>query len=121
MKTPTQLWNEHRTSTYGQEPLQPSHEAQLRHAFIRGLESALEVLKRLPDLETITWFQEQIEQLKGLPPHVQDNVLDIDSMIQQFRTLRLSQLRQQLAHDDKHNIDRLINVYHFLKLAKERI
>src|SRR4030095_2824589 len=107
-------------ATYGQEPLQPSHEAQLRHAFIRGLETALEVLKRLPDLETITWFQEQIEQLKGLPPK-DDNILDIDSMLQQFRTLRLSQLRQQLTHDDKNNIDPLISVYHFLKLAKERI
>jgi hypothetical protein len=120
MKTPTQLWNEHRTATYGQEPLQPGQEAQLRHAFIGGLEAALEVLKRLPDLETITWFSEQIEQLKGLPPKG-DDVLDIDGMLQQFRTLRLSQVRQQLTHDDKHNVDRLISVYHFLKLAKERI
>lgn len=120
MKTPTQLWNDYRTNILGQEPLQPSHEAQLRHAFIGGLQSALEALRRDPDVSTMEWFTKHVEQLKDLPSK-DANTLDIDGMIQQFRTLRLSQVRQQLTHDDKHNIDRLISVYHFLKLAKERM
>lgn len=120
MKIPIQLWNEYRTSTYGLEPMQPAQEATLRHAFIGGLQTALDVLGHEPDSNTMEWFREHIEQLKTIPAK-ETNTLDIDDMVQQFRTLRLAQLRQQLTHDDKHNIDRLISVYHFLKLAKERM
>jgi hypothetical protein len=120
MKTPIQLWNEYRTDVYGLEPLQPTQEATLRHAFIGALQTALDVLGHEPDKKTMEWFSAHIEQLKTLSPK-EAKTLDIDEMVQQFRTLRISQIRQQLTHDDKHNIDRLICVYHFLKLAKERM
>lgn len=65
------------------------------------------------------WFRHHIDSFKDAPP-LDNSTLDVDAMVQKFRTLRLSQVRGQLENDDRHNIDRLIHVHHFLKLAKER-
>jgi hypothetical protein len=46
--------------------------------------------------------------------------MSVDEILSLMRTLRTSQVRKQLEHDEKHNVDRLFSVYHFFRLAKEK-
>lgn len=46
--------------------------------------------------------------------------MSVDEILQLMRTLRTAQVRQQLEHDERYNVDRLYSVYHFFRLAKEK-
>ena len=46
--------------------------------------------------------------------------MSVDEILAIMRTLRTSQIRLQLEHDERHNVDRLFAVYHFFRLAKEK-
>jgi hypothetical protein len=47
--------------------------------------------------------------------------MSVDEILHLIRTLRTSQVRQQLEHDERYNVDRLYSVYHFFRLAKEKL
>ena len=47
--------------------------------------------------------------------------MSVDEILQLMRTLRTGQVRKQLEHDERYNVDRLYSVYHFLRLAKEKL
>ena len=47
--------------------------------------------------------------------------MSVDESLQLMRTLRTAQIRQQLEHDERYNVDRLYSVYHFFRLAKEKL
>jgi hypothetical protein len=44
----------------------------------------------------------------------------INELVQNIRTLKISQIRRQLKYDIEHNIDRYFSVTNFIKLAKEQ-
>lgn len=46
--------------------------------------------------------------------------MSVDEILTLIRTLKTSQVRLQLEHDERHNVDRLFAVYHFFRLAKEK-
>ena len=44
----------------------------------------------------------------------------MDAILQLMRDLTTAQVRQQLEYDEQHNVDRLLYIYHFFRLARER-
>jgi hypothetical protein len=53
------------------------------------------------------------------PPTTNDP-MSVDAILQLIRGLTTAQVRQQLEHDEQHNLDRLFYIYHFFLLARER-
>jgi hypothetical protein len=46
--------------------------------------------------------------------------MSVDSILQLIRGLTTQQVREQLEHDEQHNVDRFFSIYHFFRLARER-
>lgn len=46
--------------------------------------------------------------------------MSVDAILQLMRNLSTQQVREQLEHDEQHNVDRLFSIYHFFRLAKDR-
>jgi hypothetical protein len=53
-------------------------------------------------------------------PHSLSIKIPLEDALHDLRLLKLSQIRKQLRHDEKHNLDRYIAVVHFIALAKEQ-